>query len=133
MMKEECLVVRNIRRRHYNSYLGEISPAAPNLINRDFHAEKPNEKWLTDITEFRLPAGKVYLSPIIDCFDGMAVTWAIGTSPNARLVNSMLDAAISGLREGERPILHSDRGGHYRWPGWIQHTETAGLLFHTQV
>ena len=85
--------------------LGEISPAAPNLINRNFHAEKPNEKWLTDITEFRLPAGKVYLSPIIDCFDGMAVTWTIGTSPNARLVNSMLDAAISGLQEGERPVL----------------------------
>ena len=127
VMKEERLVVRNIRRRHYNSYLGEISPAAPNLINRDFHAEKPNEKWLTDITEFRLPAGKVYLSPIIDCFDGMAVTWAIGTSPNARLVNSMLDAAISGLREGERPILHSDRGGHYRWPGWIQRMRAAGL------
>ena len=119
-------MVRNIRRRHYNSYLGEISPAAPNLINRNFHAEKPNEKWLTDITEFRLPAGKVYLSPIIDCFDGMAVTWTIGTSPNARLVNSMLDAAISGLREGERPVLHSDRGGHYRWPGWIQRMRVAG-------
>ena len=101
--------------------------AAPNLINRNFHAEKPNEKWLTDITEFRLPAGKVYLSPIIDCFDGMAVTWTIGTSPNARLVNSMLDAAISGLREGERPVLHSDRGGHYRWPGWIQRMRMAGL------
>ena len=127
VMKEERLVVRNIRRRHYNSYLGEISPAAPNLINRNFHAEKPNEKWLTDITEFRLPAGKVYLSPIIDCFDGMAVTWTIGTSPNARLVNSMLDAAISGLREGERPVLHSDRGGHYRWPGWIQRMRVAGL------
>ena len=81
VMKEERLVVRNIRHRHYNSYLGEISPAAPNLINRNFHAEKPNEKWLTDITEFRLPAGKVYLSPIIDCFDGMAVTWTIGHLP----------------------------------------------------
>lgn len=74
-----------------------------------------------------MPAGKLYLSPIIDCFDGMEVTWAIGTSPNARLVNSMLDAAISHLWEEERPILHSDRGGHYRWPGWIQRTETAGL------
>lgn len=112
--------VRNIRRRHYHSYPGKISPAAPNLINRDFHAEKPNKKWLTDMTEFRLPAGKVYLSPNIDCFDGMAVTRALGTSPSARLVNSILDAAISQLREGERPILHSDRGGHYRWPSWIQ-------------
>lgn len=127
LMKGEHLAVRNIRRRHYNSYLGEISPAAPNLINRDFHAEEPNEKWLTDMTEFRLPAGKVYLSPIIDCFDGMAVTWAIGTSPSARLVNFMLDGAISQLREGEQPIPHSDRDGHYRWPGWIQRMRAAGL------
>ena len=106
LMKEEHLVVRTVKRRRYNSYFGEISPAAPNLIARDFHAEKPNEKWLTDITEFSLPAGKVYLSPIIDCFDGMAVAWTIGTSPNARMVNSMLDAAVSQLRKGERPILH---------------------------
>ena len=127
LMKEDHLVVRNIRRRRYNSYLGEISPAVPNLIARNFHAEKPNEKWLTDITEFSIPAGKIYLSPIIDCFDGMAVSWAIGTSPDARLANSMLDAAISQLQERERPILHSDRGGHYRWPGWIQRTKAAGL------
>ena len=127
LMKEHHLVVRNIRRRRYNSYLGEISPAVPNLIARNFHAEKPNEKWLTDITEFSIPAGKIYLSPIIDCFDGMAVSWAIGTSPDARLANSMLDAAISQLQERERPILHSDRGGHYRWPGWIQRTKAAGL------
>ena len=51
------------------SYLGEISPAPKNLINRDFHAASPNEKWLTDITGFQIPAGKVQLSPIIDCFD----------------------------------------------------------------
>ena len=82
---------------------------------------------MTDIAEFSIPAGKVHLSPIIDCFDGMAVSWAIGSSPNVQLVNSMLDAAVSKLWEGEHPILHSDRGGHYRWPGWIQHTKAAGL------
>lgn len=119
-MKEEHLVVLNTRRRRYNSYLGEISPAVENIIQRDFHADRPNVKWLTDITEFSIPAGKVYLSPIIDCFDGMAVSWSIGTRPNANLVNSMLDQAIRQLGEGEHPIVHSDRGGHYRWPGWIR-------------
>lgn len=54
----------------YGSYLGEISPAPESLLNRDFQAATPNEKWLTDITEFQIPAGKVYLSPVIDCFDG---------------------------------------------------------------
>ena len=127
IMKEENLIVRAIRQRKYNSYLGEISPAVPNEIQRDFHADKPNKKWLTDITEFKIGEEKVYLSPIIDCFDGMPITWTVGTSPNADLVNTMLDNAIVLLKENEHPIVHSDRGCHYRWPGWIQRMDEAGL------
>ena len=78
IMKEENLIVRIIRQKKYSSYLGEISPAVPNEIQRDFHADKPNKKWLTDITEFKIGEGKVYLSPIIDCFDGMPITWTVG-------------------------------------------------------
>jgi putative transposase len=63
LMKQECLIVPARKRRRYGSYLGEISPAPENLINRDFKAATPNQKWLTDITEFQIPAGKVYLSP----------------------------------------------------------------------
>lgn len=114
IMKEENLIVRIIRQKKYSSYLGEISPAVPNEIQRDFHADKPNKKWLTDITEFKIGEGKVYLSPIIDCFDGMPITWTVGTSPNAELVNTMLDNAIVLLKENEHPIVHSDRGCHYR-------------------
>ena len=127
IMREEEMKVYNKRRRGYSSYKGEISPEVENVINRDFHAEKPNEKWLTDITEFSIPAGKVYLSPLIDCFDGMPVSWTIGTSPDAALVNTMLDNAISTLSENEKPLVHSDRGCHYRWPGWIERMEKAGL------
>ena len=113
-MGEEGLIVRSIKRKKYSSYIGEISPEVANIVNRNFYAEQPNEKWLTDITEFSIPAGKVYLSPIIDCFDGLAVTWTIGVSPYSELVNSMLDAAIADLKNGEHPIIHSDRGCHYR-------------------
>ena len=127
IMHEEDMKVYQKRRRGYSSYKGEISPEVENVINRDFHAEKPNEKWLTDITEFSIPAGKVYLSPLIDCFDGMPVSWTIGTSPDALLVNTMLDDAISTLSEDEKPLVHSDRGCHYRWPGWIDRMEKAGL------
>ena len=74
-----------------------------------------NEKWLTDITEFAIPSGKVYLSPIVDCFDGL-------------LVNSMLDNAAKLLSVGEKPIIHSDRGVHYRWPGWIDRMEKNGFI-----
>ena len=87
-----------------------------------------NEKWLTDITEFAIPAGKVYLSPIVDCFDGLLVNWNISTSPDALLVNSMLDDTAKLLSVGEKPIIHSDRGVHYRWPGWIDRMEKNGFI-----
>lgn len=129
IMRNEHLVVRITRRKKYRSYMGEISPAVENKVHRDFHAEKPNEKWLTDITEFAVGKDeKVYLSPMIDCFDGMPVAWTIGTSPNADLVNQMLEEAISTLKDNEHPIVHSDRGCHYRWPGWIERMENAHLI-----
>lgn len=92
----------------------KISPEVPNVIQRNFKADKPNQKWLTDVTEFSIPAGKVYLSPVIDCYDGMPVAWNISCKPDAQLVNTMLDRAIHSLPQDVHPILHSDRGCHYR-------------------
>ena len=80
-MKQEHLQPRISKERVYCSYQGEITPAVPNVIQRNFHADHPNEKWLTDITEFTILAGKVYLSPMIDCFDGMPVSGRVGLSP----------------------------------------------------
>lgn len=128
IMREEGLVAKRPCKRRYSSYKGEISEAPENIVKRDFHAEAPNQLWLTDITEFSIPAGKIYLSPIIDCFDGMCVSWSQSTSPNAELVNSMLDAAATKLLEGEHPVGHSDRGCHYRWPGWIERCERYGII-----
>lgn len=128
VMKREGLVARHAKRRRYSSYKGEIGEAPDNLVKRNFHADAPNRLWLTDITEFRIPAGKVYLSPIVDCFDGMVVSWATSTSPNADLANDALDAAIESLKPGEHPVGHSDRGCHYRWPGWIERCERHGIV-----
>ena len=127
IMKESDLKVMTRKRRIYNSYKGEITPAVPNIIERDFHADAPNKKWLTDITEFVIPARKIYLSPIVDCFDGMLPTWKISTTPDSKLVNDMLDDAIEHLKENEHPLIHTDRGCHYRWPGWISRMADAGL------
>ncbi len=89
---------------------------------------KRAHKWLTDLTEFQIPAGKVYLSPVIDCFDGLVVSWSIGTRPDADLVNTMLDSAIESVAGcKERPIVHSDRGAHYRWPGCLSRMLAASL------
>ena len=129
LMKQERLQAARPKRRVYRSYVGEVSPAPENIIARDFHADAPNEKWLTDISEFQIAAGKVYLSPMIDCFDGMVISWSIGRSPDAELVNTMLDAAIETVKgSNDRPIVHSDRGGHYRWPGWLSRVANASLL-----
>lgn len=99
MVEEQLVVSRNCR--CYSSYCGEIGPAPDNLIARDFKAGQPDQKWLTDITEFQLPAGKVWLSPIVDCFDGKVVSWSLSTRPDAELVNTMLDNAVETLNAGE--------------------------------
>ena len=79
--------------------------------------------------DLRLPAanGKVYLSQVIDCFEGLVVTWKTSYNPNAELTNGMLSEAISALKAGQKPILHTDRGVHYRWDSWIQMMSEAGL------
>jgi hypothetical protein len=97
LLKQACLVAATSKRRRYGSTMGEISPAPENLLNRDFSASAPNEKWLTDITEFQIPAGKVYLSPMIDCFDGLVVSWSIGTRPDAELVRCWMPPAAIDL------------------------------------
>lgn len=109
IMEEENLAARVARKkRRYSSYEGEISEAPENLLRDErgrhrFHADKPNELWITDVTEFRIPAGKACLSPIADCFDGMPLSWSISTSPDAGMANSSLLGACKWLNEGRSP------------------------------
>ena len=133
-MEDEGLVARAAgKKRRCSSCEGEISEAPPDLPRdeegkRRFGADKPNELWITDVTGFRIPAGKVYLSPIVDCFDGMPLSWSISTSPDAEMANSSLIGACGRFNEGDHPTVHSDRGGHYRWRGWIGICKENGLV-----
>ena len=131
VMREEGLRPAYARRRHrgWSSYAGEVSKAPPNLVARDFGAGAPDELWLTDITEFRLPSGeKVYLSAVIDCFDGMPAGWSVGRRPDKALANSSLLGALAQRRPGARTVVHSDRGGHYRWEEWVAICDAEGLV-----
>jgi len=66
---------------------------------------------------------------MIYCFDGLVISWTIGTRPDAVLVNTILDAAIEKVtNSNERPVVHSDRGAHYRWPGWLTRISNAKLI-----
>ena len=95
-MNEEGVDALVPKRAKHSSYLVEITQKADNIISRESHAKQPYEKLLTDIMEFTFPDGKLYLSAVLDCFDGMVIGWTIGLRPNADLVNTMLDGVIAG-------------------------------------
>ena len=121
LMKELGLVCR-VRMKKYRSYKGEVGNIAPNLLKRDFHAEKPNQKWVTDVTEFSLFGEKLYLSPILDLYSSDLVSYTISDRPVLSMVTSMLDKAFAGLPDGTKLILHSDQGWQY------QHRQYQAML-----
>jgi putative transposase len=118
LMRRLGLVCPSRRRRRYNSYQGEVGRVAPNLLDRDFTADAPNRKWVTDVTEFRVGQDKLYLSPVMDLFDRQIIAYSLGTSPNLHLVNSSLRAALATLDDGTVPLVHSDQGFQYRHASW---------------
>lgn len=127
LMKEENLIVYKPKSKRYSSYIGEISPEVENIIKRDFSASEPHKKALTDITEFSFYDGKVYLSPLIDCFTGIPITWTISKAPNSELTNSMLKKAYD-IIGNTNLIIHSDRGFHYRLDSWIDLMTEYGYI-----
>ena len=106
----KCLV----RIKKYRSYKGETGKIAPNIIERDFNATEPNQKWATDITEFSLFGSKMYLSPILDMYNGEIVSYTISRSPVLNQVMDMLDKAFSKIPDDTNLILHSDQGWQYQ-------------------
>ena len=91
-MKELGLVCR-VRMKKYRSYKGEVGKIADNELNREFRAEKPNQKWVTDVTQFRLFGQKLYFSPILDLYSGDIVTYTISDSPNLEMVRNLVGGA----------------------------------------
>ncbi|WP_339306276.1 IS3 family transposase [Paenibacillus sp. FSL L8-0435] len=119
----KCLV----RMKKYRSYKGTIGKIAPNLLERNFHAERPNEKWVTDITEFKLFGEKLYLSPILDLYNGEIITYTIGSRPVYSLVSTMLDQAFCSLTNKDKLLIHSDQGWHYQMRPYRHALEERGI------
>ena len=113
LMKELGLVCR-VRIKKYRSYKGEVGKIAPNLLSRNFYAEKPNQKWATDVTEFSLFGEKMYLSPILDLHNGYLVSYTISERPVLGMVTSMLEKAFETIPDGTGLVLHSDQGWQYQ-------------------
>ena len=103
-----------VRIKRYRSYKGEIGKVAPNLIDRNFHADAPNQKWTTDITEFSLFGRKLYLSPILDMYNGEIISYNISERPHLGQVMDMLDKAFKTIPNDTNLIFHSDQGWQYQ-------------------
>lgn len=103
-----------IRVKKYKSYKGEQGKIAPNLLARNFKATQPIQKWATDITEFNVSGKKLYLSPIIDLFNGEIISYELSERPNFKQVVDMLKKSFEKLPEKVDLILHSDQGWQYQ-------------------
>ena len=113
LMRETGLICK-VRLKKYHSYKGEVGKVAPNLLERDFTAKAPNEKWVTDITEFSLFGQKLYLSPILDLHSSDIVSYTISDRPVLTMVMDMAKHALEALPPEAKPILHSDQGWQYQ-------------------
>ncbi len=106
------------RPKKYRSYKGNVGQAAPNVLQRKFEAQGANQKWVTDVTEFNVSGEKLYLSPVMDLYNGEIVAFEMARRPAFELVDSMLKKALAKLKPTDKPILHSDQGWQYRMPAY---------------
>ena len=126
LMKQLGLVCC-VRIKKYHSYKGEVGKIAPNLLNRDFYAQKPNEKWVTDVTEFSLFGKKLYLSPILDLHSGYLVSYTISERPVLSMVTDMLNKAFINIPDNTNLILHSDQGWQYQHKQYQRMLRNKGI------
>ncbi|QPC46222.1 IS3 family transposase [Mangrovibacillus cuniculi] len=105
-----------VRMKKYQSYISGFGKASENILNRNFHASKPNQKWVTDITEFKLFGQKLYFSPILDLFNGEIISYTLQTRPTYDLVEDMMLQALTRKKTSDDLLIHSDQGWHYRMP-----------------
>lgn len=120
----KCLV----RMKKYRSYRGSVGKTAPNLLERNFQAKKPNEKWVTDVTEFHVHGEKLYMSPILDLYNGEIIAYQLEKRPIYPLVSRMLDKAFKKIKKDDSPLLHSDQGWHYQMTRYQHSLKEHGII-----
>lgn len=113
LMRELRLCCK-VRLKKYKSYRGEVGKIAPNILQRNFSAEHPNTKWVTDVTEFNICGRRIYLSPLPDLFNGEVVDYAVSLTPNYYQVSEMLTGALGKVGEVGGLLIHSDQGRQYQ-------------------
>ena len=126
LMKSMGLLARIRRKRKYSSYKGEFGKKADNLIQRQFEGAKPYEKCYTDVTEFSIAEGKLYLSPVLDGYNSEIIDFTLSRSPDLKQVRTMLEKAFPKESYPET-ILHSDQGWQYQHSAYHQFLQAKGI------
>ena len=116
-----------VRPKKYRSYKGEVGHAAHNVLQRQFNAQAPKQKLVTDVTEFNIAGEKLYLSPVMDLFNGEIIAFETATRPTYELVGSMLKKALAKLKASDKPLMHSDQGWQYRMPAYQRALRSKGV------
>ena len=116
-----------VRPKKYRSYKGEVGHAAANVLQRRFEATAPKQKLVTDVTEFNVAGEKLYLSPVMDLYNGEIIAYETATRPVYQLVGNMLKKALAKLKGDEQPLLHSDQGWQYRMPAYQRALRNKGV------
>jgi transposase InsO family protein len=127
-LMRECNIKSLVRISKYRSYKGEIGKVAPNILQRNFKADKPNQKWVTDVTEFSLFGRKLYLSPILDLFNGEIVSYNISERATFHQTMDMLDKAFAKIPDNTSLILHSDQGWQYQMKQYQHRLHQKGII-----
>jgi transposase InsO family protein len=120
-------IVCHVRMKKYKAYKGEVGKIAPNLLGRDFKATTPNQKWVTDVTEFSLFGQKLYLSPILDLYSSDIVAYTISDRPVLSMTISMLEMAFDHIEDGNNLVLHSDQGWQYQHKHYQRMLKVKGI------
>lgn len=117
-----------VRPKKFRSFKGDIGTAEPNELARQFTADRPNQKWVTDVTELSVDGDKLYLSPILDLYNGEIISFETSTRPVFGMVVSMIKKAFAKLLPQEKPMLHSDQGWQYRMASYKAMLGERGLV-----
>lgn len=124
MLGLKCMV----RIKRYKSYRGKVGKTAPNLLERNFKADKPNQKWVTDVTEFSLFGKRLYLSPVLDLYNGEIVSYNLSERPTFHQTVDMLMKAFEKIPDDTHLILHSDQGWQYQMRRYQYLLEQKGVI-----
>jgi putative transposase len=117
-----------VRVKKYSSYRGEQGRIAPNILERNFKADQPNRKWATDVTEFNVSGSKLYLSPIIDLYNGEIISYDLSERPAFAQVMNMLKKGLRKIKNTENLIIHSDQGWQYQMKAYQHLLREKGII-----